>query len=81
MLFPLPLVGGEIVSKSRMNGNLARILLPFGVAFTDGQLCSRAPGIVNIGREKSASFIDSASCVEADAKQRSISIAGEARLK
>jgi len=37
--------------------------------------------IVNIGREKSASLIDSASRVEADSKQCPITIAGEASLK
>ena len=81
MLPPLPLIDSEIVSQSRMNSDLARVLLPFGVALTDGQPCPHATGIINIGREKSASLIDSASCVEADAKQRSITIAGEARLK
>ena len=81
MLLPLPLVDSEIVSESRMNGNLASVLLPFGVALTDGQPCPHATGIINIGREKSASLIDSASCVEANSKQRSVAITGEAHVK
>ena len=81
MLLPLPLIGSEIVSESRMDGNLARILLPFGVALTDGQLCPHASSIVNIGAQQGASLLDSASRVEADTKQRPIAIASEAHLK
>ena len=81
MLLPLPLIGSEIVSKSRMNSNLARVLLPFGVALTDGELCPHATGIVNVSAQKGASLINSACRVEADTKQRPIAIAGEARLK
>jgi len=81
MLLPLPLIESEVVSQRRMNGNLARVLLPFGIALTDGQLCPHASSIINIGAQQGASLIDSASRVEADAKQRPIAIAGEARLK
>ena len=59
----MPLIESEIVSESRMNSDLARVLLPFGVVLTDGQPCPHAVGIINIGREKSASLIDSASGV------------------
>jgi len=81
MLLPLPLIGREIVSKSRMNGNLACVLLPFSIALTDGQLCPHASSIVNIGAQQGASLINSASRVEADAKQCPIAIASEAPLK
>ena len=81
MLLPLPLVDSEIVSESRMNGDLARVLLPFGVALTDGQLCPHTTSIVNVSAQQGTSLIDSASRVEADAKQRPISIASEALLK
>ena len=81
MLLPLPLVDSEIVSQSRMNGNLARVLLPFGVALTDGQLCPHATGIINISAQKGACLINSASRVEADAKQRAVAISSEALLK
>jgi len=64
-----------------MNGNLARVLLPFGVALTDGQLCPHTSSIVNVGAQQGASLIDSASRVEADAKQRAVAIASEAHFK
>lgn len=81
MLIPLPLVGREVSSQRRMSGDLARVLLPFGVTLANGQLCPHAIGIINIGREKGASFINSASGVEANSKQRPVTIASEARLK
>ena len=81
MLLSLSLIGRKIVSQSRMNSNLALVLLPFGVALPDSELCPHTTGIVNIGREKSASFVDSASRIEANSKQRPIVIARESDLK
>ena len=81
MLLPLPLIGREIVSKSRMNGNLARVLLPFGVALPDSELCPHTSGIINVSAQQGTSLINSASRVEADAKQRPVAIAGEAHHK
>ena len=81
MFIPLPLVESEIVSESRMNGNLARVLLSFGIALTNGQPCPHATGIVNVSAQQGASLLDPASRVEADTKQCPIEIASEARLK
>ena len=64
-----------------MNSDLARVLLPFGVALTDGQLCPHTPGIVNVSAQQGASLLDPASRVEADAKQCPIAIASEAHFK
>jgi len=81
MLLPLSLIGREIVSQCWMGGDLARVLLPFGVALTDSELCPHTTGIVNVSAQQGTSLIDSASRVEADAKQCPIAIAGEAYLK
>ena len=64
-----------------MNSDLARVLLPFSVALTDGQPCPHATGIVNVSAQQGASLLDPASRVETDAKQCPIALAGEAHLK
>ena len=64
-----------------MNGNLARVLLPFGVALANGQLCPHTTGIVNVSAQRGSSLLDPASRVEANSKQHPIAIAGEARLE
>ena len=68
MLFPLKLVSIEVMSQHRMGCHLTRVLLPFGVALADGDLCSHASLGIDIGAEQGAGFVNSASGVKADSE-------------